>query len=118
MFHRFLRQNNFDKFNIHFHTLRHTYATMLLEKGTNPKIAQFLLGHRSVKITITVYNSVNSDYVRETTDRLNTRIQEQQKEKEIEIEKPKEPELTDEEIDRMIRELERKKKRKERDMEM
>ena len=38
--------------------------------------------------------------------------------KEIEIEKPKEPELTDEEIDRMIRELERKKKRKEKDFEM
>lgn len=48
--------------------------------------------------------------MRETTDRLNTKIQEQQKEKEIKIENPKEPELTDEEIDRMIRELERKKK--------
>ncbi len=35
-----------------------------------------------------------------------------------EIVKPKEPELTDEEIDRMIRELERKKKRKEKDFEM
>lgn len=35
-----------------------------------------------------------------------------------EIENPKEPEPTDEEIDRMIRELERKKKRKEKDFEM
>ena len=70
------------------------------------------------KTTITVYNSVNSDYVREATGRLNTRIQEQQKEKEVEIEQTKEPELTDEEIDRMIRELERKKKRKEKDFEM
>ena len=57
-FHRFLKQNNFDKFNIHFHTLRHTYATMLLEKGTNPKIVQFLLGHRSVKTTLEIYNNV------------------------------------------------------------
>ena len=59
MFHRFLKQNDFDKFNIHFHTLRHAYATMLLEKGTNPKIVQFLLGHRSVKTTLEIYNNVN-----------------------------------------------------------
>lgn len=56
--------------------------------------------------------------MREATDRFNTKIQEQQKEREIEIKKPKEPELTDEEIDRMITELERKKKRKEKDFEM
>ena len=35
-----------------------------------------------------------------------------------EIEQAKEPELTDEEIDRMIREFESKKKRKEKDFEM
>ena len=58
-FHRFLVQNNFDKLDIHFHTLRHTYATMLLEKGTNPKIVQFLLGHRSVKTTLEIYNNVS-----------------------------------------------------------
>ena len=60
-FHRFLKQNDFDKYNIHFHTLRHTYATMLLEKGTNPKIVQFLLGHRSVKTTLEIYNSIVGD---------------------------------------------------------
>ncbi len=89
---------------------------MLFELNENSKVIQQLLGHRDVKTTIAVYNSVNSDYVREATDRLNTKIQEQQKEKEVE--KSKEDELTDEEIDRMIRELERKKKRKEKDFEM
>ena len=118
IFDRFKKRNGLNKFNIHFHGLRHTFSNMLFELNENPKVIQQLLGHRDVKTTITVYNSVNSDYVREATDRLNTRIQEQQKEKEIEIEKPKEPELTDEEIDRMIRELERKKKRKEKDFEM
>ena len=49
------------RFNIHFHKLRHTYATMLLEKGTNPKIVQFLLGHRSVKTTLEIYNNVNDN---------------------------------------------------------
>ena len=82
----------------------------------NSQVIQQLLGHRDVKTTITVYNSVNSDYVREATDRLNSKIQEQQKEKEIE--KSKDTELTDAEIDRMIKELERKKKKKEKDFEM
>lgn len=118
IFDRFKRRNGLNKFNIHFHGLRHTFSNMLFELNENPKVIQQLLGHRDVKTTITVYNSVNSDYVRESTDRLNTKIQEQQKEKEIEIENQKEPELTDEEIDRMIRELERKKKRKEKDFEM
>ena len=31
---------------------------MLLEKGTNPKIVQFLLGHRSVKTTLEIYNNI------------------------------------------------------------
>ena len=118
IFDRFKRRNGLNKFNIHFHGLRHTFSNMLFEMNENPKVIQQLLGHRDVKTTITVYNSVNSDYVREATDRLNTRIQEQQKEKEVEIEKPKDDELTDEEIDRMIKELERKKKRKEKDFEM
>ena len=118
IFDRFKRRNGLNKFNIHFHGLRHTFSNMLFEMNENPKVIQQLLGHRDVKTTITVYNSVNSDYVREATDRLNTKIQEQQKEKEIEIEKTKEPELTDEEIDRMIKELEKKKKRKEKDFEM
>ena len=118
IFDRFKRRNGLNKFNIYFHGLRHTFSNMLFELNENPKVIQQLLGHRDVKTTITVYNSVNSDYVREATDRLNTKIQEQQKEKAIEMQNPKEPELTDEEIDRMIKELERKKKRKEKDFEM
>ena len=36
---------------------------MLLENGTNPKIVQFLLGHRSVKTTLEIYNNVTgNDY--------------------------------------------------------
>lgn len=116
IFDRFKRRNGLNKYHIHFHGLRHTFSNMLFEMNENPKIIQRLLGHRDVKTTITVYNSVNSEYVREATDRLNNQIQEKQKTREIE--ETKEPELTDEEIDRMIKELERKKKRKESDMEM
>ena len=31
--------------SIRFHDLRHTFATLLLSKGENPKIVQEMLGH-------------------------------------------------------------------------
>ena len=68
VFDRFKRRHDLEKYNIHFHGLRHTFSNMLFEMNENPKIIQQLLGHRDVKTTITVYNSVNSDYVREATD--------------------------------------------------
>ena len=61
-------------YNIHFHGLRHTFSNMLFEMNENPKVIQQLLGHRDVKTTITVYNSVDSEYIRQTTDKFNERV--------------------------------------------
>jgi len=55
---------------IGFHGLRHTFSNMLFEMKENPKAIQQLLGHRDVKTTIMVYNSVNPTYVEDTRDRL------------------------------------------------
>ena len=114
------RRHQLTKCNIHFHGLRHTFSNMLFEMNENPKVIQQLLGHRDVKTTITVYNSVNSEYAREATDRLNTKIQEHEQERETE--KGIDDDLSDEEIERKIRELEklqeRKRRRKEKDFEM
>ncbi|MCQ2591032.1 MAG: site-specific integrase [Treponema sp.] len=40
---------------IHFHTLRHTFATQAIEEGINPKTVSELLGHASVSITLDRY---------------------------------------------------------------
>lgn len=72
---------------IHFHTLRHTYSNMLFEANENPKIIQALLGHKSVKTTLTVYNSVDKSYYRDATEKLNNLFNSEKMEQYKELEK-------------------------------
>ena len=46
---------------IRFHDLRHTHASLLLARGTNPKVVQERLGHASVAITLDLYSHVVPD---------------------------------------------------------
>jgi integrase len=46
---------------IRFHDLRHTCATLLLSKGTHPKIVQEMLGHANISITMDTYSHVLPD---------------------------------------------------------
>jgi integrase len=43
---------------IRFHDLRHSAATLLLEKGIHPKIVSDMLGHSQVGITLNLYSHV------------------------------------------------------------
>ncbi|MCL1987785.1 MAG: site-specific integrase [Firmicutes bacterium] len=52
------------------HTLRHTFATRLLEKGANPKTVSTLLGHASVKITLDVYSHVMAEIQQDAVELL------------------------------------------------
>jgi site-specific recombinase XerD len=71
MFDRFLKDNGLAEYGIHFHTLRHTYSTMLFEDGENPKVVQGLMGHKDLATTMR-YNSVNENSYREAADRLDS----------------------------------------------
>lgn len=51
------------------HTLRHCFATHLLERGENIRVIQLLLGHRSLRST-EVYTHVAENYIRVTRSPL------------------------------------------------
>ena len=45
------------------HVLRHTYCTRLAEKGIDIKVLQALMGHKTLKVTMQVYNHINEDRI-------------------------------------------------------
>lgn len=55
---------------VHFHTLRHSYATRLLEMGVDIKTVSQLLGHSSAKTTLDCYAHSLLDQQRSAVDRL------------------------------------------------
>lgn len=54
LFGDFLEIYNFPK--IRFHDLRHSYATLMLSKGINPKIVSSVLGHSRIDTTLDIYS--------------------------------------------------------------
>jgi integrase len=44
-----------------FHSLRHTFANTLAEKGVHPATAQKLLGHKDIRMTLAIYTHATDD---------------------------------------------------------
>ncbi|WP_219414172.1 tyrosine-type recombinase/integrase [Pseudonocardia nigra] len=55
---------------IRLHDLRHTYATMALRAGVNPKIVSSRLGHATVAFTLDVYTADIPELDRDAAERI------------------------------------------------
>lgn len=55
---------------IPLHGLRHTYATLALSSGVNPKIVSARLGHSTVALTLDIYSHVLPQQDQEAADRI------------------------------------------------
>lgn len=56
--------------HIRLHDLRHTYATLALEAGVNPKVVQENLGHSHVSVTLGIYSHVKKKIKTDTAELL------------------------------------------------
>lgn len=53
-FQKLVKQNGLQ--HLRFHDLRHTYATIMMSKGVNPRIVSAVLGHTKVETTLNLYS--------------------------------------------------------------
>lgn len=55
---------------IRFHDLRHTAATLLLGRGTHPKLVAEMLGHARIAVTLDLYTHVTPTMHRQAADAM------------------------------------------------
>ena len=55
-----------------YHSLRHTHATMLAERGASPKYVQYRLGHKNIQVTMQIYQHLTDKMSAEGAKLLDT----------------------------------------------
>ena len=68
------RRAGLTKMGVAIHTLRHSYATHLLEAGVNPRLIQRYLGHTQLETTM-IYLHLTHKGQEEAYERLNALMQ-------------------------------------------
>lgn len=53
-----------------FHSLRHTYASMLIAQGESVKTVQALLGHANATMTLNIYSHLFEGQAKQAVERL------------------------------------------------
>lgn len=56
--------------HITVHGLRHTYATLAIQGGMNPKELQTQLGHSDIKTTLQIYTAVTAEQMLSIPDKF------------------------------------------------
>ncbi len=57
--------------DVTFHSMRHSFATRLIEKGADIKTISELLGHKSIKVTLDIYSHISNDMKLKAVELLN-----------------------------------------------
>ena len=60
--------------HIYPHCLRHTFASLLLDSGVQPKTIQTVLGHTDIATTLNIYTTKTSDSIRNELEQLTTNL--------------------------------------------
>ena len=53
-----------------FHSLRHTFSSLLAQSGVHPKIAQELMRHSSIDLTMSIYTHAQAEHIAAAVDAL------------------------------------------------
>ena len=62
---------------VSLHSLRHTFATLMLTQNVHPKVVSQMLGHACVSVTLDIYSHPGLDLQRAAAQRLNDMLEQE-----------------------------------------
>ncbi len=60
--------------NLHLHSLRHTYASLLINAGVTPRVVADRLGHASVRTTLDIYSHIFRQTEQDTVETISRAV--------------------------------------------